>query len=145
MRNKEYKKWHLVGFSYPHWVLLCLPGSSAMSGCLYPLEHIWTDFQDVWYRPVSLQSLQSFWTFELCDKSDSSKGHFVQRITKCLHVARYVAHLSYRVWSRKKCKRKGDWRHRRVLVYSPGFGAKYFNFRWDKRRISEKTWVEISA
>ena len=20
MRNKEYKKWHLVGFSYPHWI-----------------------------------------------------------------------------------------------------------------------------
>ena len=22
MRNKEYKKWHLVGFSYPHWITM---------------------------------------------------------------------------------------------------------------------------
>jgi len=101
-------------------VTVSLTVSSVMPGCLYPPEHSWTDFQDIWYPPVWLQFFFFFFFFFLSSSFVTNRTAVrdtVRRIIKCRHVARYLARFvldsSWYVMEHgdaRKGKWRGNWR-----------------------------------
>ena len=87
-RNKEYKKWHLVGFSYPHWVINVYRARSSehchMVGqprCVF-INYIWLNqlvVFDNWLSQIysvhcftSDQFFIALYFFMLCSRSNYS-------------------------------------------------------------------------
>ena len=107
MRNKEHKKWHLVGFSYPHFIFICfslLLNESTAKGTQLLLLWVHQDYVPVTTTVQVLLSLRlaCFVHPSVCASTNTEKLW-----AEIQEVSNYVSERESKLDAWLKCKGKG--------------------------------------